>query len=158
MSKRILDAAPHLYPIGLAILIIGIGVFLFANGAQSSIEDMQFEQTHPIVQATVQSVSTYTYHSKGSIRINICADTAKFLAKGQEVTVNVKSLMVCSVVVGSQLEIAYDPQNPSHFRLVPIYGPFWGNLIAVIVWLILGGIFFSIGVPIASTSISSIFE
>ncbi|GHO63064.1 hypothetical protein KSC_019560 [Ktedonobacter sp. SOSP1-52] len=104
---------------------------------------MHFQQTHPIVRATVLSTYTHTYTSTtydsstntstSQTETETCADTIQFLANGQNLKVNVRPLLACGVETGDRPRIAYDPQHPTHLQFVPSGGPFWGNMLGVII-------------------------
>lgn len=136
-----------------SVFIIAIGiVFVYLAGltVSDSIKAMQFQQTHPIVRATVLSVFTRTstsYDSNtntSSVRIDVCADFIKFFANGREIQVAVKDHQYCGISVGQQPAIAYDPQNPTNLQFVTSGDPFWGNILAIAMALSWGGFALSV--------------
>lgn len=144
--------------IGFVVITATIiaGILTIVDHTQSSIEGIAFQQSHPIVQATVLNTFTHTYteddpqNHTTTERTEICAGTVKFLANGQEIKVNVASQMECGVQVGDQRKIAYDPQHPSHVEFVPAGGPLWGNILGLITAVAFGGFALSVGIGLLS--------
>jgi hypothetical protein len=129
---------------------------------------MQFQLTHPITRARVLSVFTHTYTTVDgggcsahdpqtgiciayfpqtqTTHTETCAERISFRANGQDIEINVREMLACSMQIGDQPKIAYDPRQPEHLQFVPSGGPFWGNILQILLVLAVVGCALVVGI------------
>jgi hypothetical protein len=151
-AKNLLERILSIGQILIPVAVVGVFIYFAVTIIQSSIADMQFQQTHPITQAKILSIFTHTYSDYDSqtntstTRTEDCAARIRFRANGQDIEVDVSKMQACPMQVGDQPKIAYDPRQPTQLQFVPGGDPLWGNLLQILLALAFAGFALTVGI------------